>query len=1253
MHFSYPTALPISAHREEIIAALQEHQILVIAGDTGSGKTTQLPKMCLEAGLGQRGRIGCTQPRRIAAMSVAERVAHETRSTRLVGYTIRFQDRITEETTIKFMTDGILLAETRQDKLLKQYDTLIIDEAHERSLNIDFILGYLKQLLPKRPDLKVIISSATIDTKKLSNHFDNAPIIKVSGRLFPIETRYLEPEELPDEENGTDYVAQAITVVHELTDNPAHHLSGDILIFMPSERDIYETINGFGAQVTDNNLVLPLFGRLQASDQKKIFKPSPKRKIIVATNIAETSITVPEIRFVIDTGLARISRYNVRTGTTSLRIAKVSQASCDQRQGRCGRTGPGICFRLYAEEDYTGREPFTLPEIQRSNLAEVILQMVQLGLGAPEKFPFVDPPQSRAIGKGFQQLMELGALTREKRLTQDGRLMASLPIDPRISRIIIEGNRQKALKEITIIAAALSIQDPRVRPLDKEQKADAAHRQFQDTNSDFMFLLNLWQKLFEDKDKISWSGLSKFCKHNYLSWQRMREWIDVHEQLQRLLRQKHAFFQNTEKASYSAIHKALTSGFLRNICRKKEKNTFQSSGNKEVVLFPGSSISTSSTEWIVAADFVETTQLFARTAANINPEWLEQLGGKLCTYSWTNPRWEKKSGQVIADEHVHLFGLPIVAGRKVNYGRINSETRKEATLLFIQEALLANRLGGNFPFLKANQQLIKQYQEIEERLRRRNIIVEDEELIAFYTQRLNNVYDRFTLKQFIRKHKSDALLRMQKEDICVSAAQLSDLYRYPPELNAGGVNIKLTYTFSPGDERDGVTAFIPLQLAESIQPTVFEWLVPGLLQEKLLFLFKRLPKKLRKSLVPLPDTVDRVLDELELYKGSLYQSIEAILLKTNRLTIQRTDWQPAALPAHLRMRFVFIDAKGKPLLTTRSFHDIHTFQLKDASTPTKKGKKAPTLPQLEDITKEDLHTIQAQISNSSSASTIPVFFSPLFTVDQHSGKIKVSYTQDTLQSKKSIPLGLAALYAREFRTETKQLKKECKALVTNNSASWLALGMKLTAAQLRDAVYHFIMNELFRLQTGAIPTREEFNERVETVRNQHFTRLVAPLYRLLQENLNTRKAAQKRIHLWVQSTKKRKCYSSESHQDFQHTLESILPADFLCNPNGLSLKHTTRYLQALIVRIDRAEHAPEKDKKKKQRLVKPLARLDQYNEFSSPSAQCIEVLNTYRELVEEFRVSVFAPELGTAVSVSEKRLAAFWQEVENKCRMVE
>ncbi len=634
MHLSYPPELPVSERRESIITAIREHQVLIIVGDTGSGKTTQLPKMCLEAGRGTAGMIGCTQPRRIAALSVADRVAEEMKAPEKVGYKIRFHDQTTKETLIKFMTDGVLLAETRQDQQLRHYDTLIVDEAHERSLNIDFLLGYLKNLLPTRPDLNLIISSATIDAEKFSTHFDGAPVISVSGRTYPITTLYREA--VDEDEAEISYVDQAIAAIEDLATLPQ---GGDILVFMPSERDISDTLDGL-QRFADSHLLLPLFGRLPAADQRKIFRPSHRRKIIVATNVAETSLTVPGIRFVVDTGLARIARYNPRTGTTSLKVSRISQASCEQRRGRCGRTGPGTCIRLYSEEDFLSRESFTLPEIQRSNLAEVILQMINLKLGDPARFPFIDAPPSPAIREGYRILKELGAIVGDHHLTANGRLMARLPLDPRISRIIIESMALGSSREINILAAALSIQDPRVRPPDKEHKADEVHRQFVDKKSDFLTLLNIWNAFFVPGEEApSKSRLSRFCKAHFLSWQRMREWMDVHEQISRLLREHKSVGGGDAPAGFEAIHMALTSGFLRNICLKKEKNTYLSAGNKEVVLFPGSGLYNKGPQWAVAAEFVETTQMFARTVAAIEVDWLERLGGDLCKRSWSDPHW--------------------------------------------------------------------------------------------------------------------------------------------------------------------------------------------------------------------------------------------------------------------------------------------------------------------------------------------------------------------------------------------------------------------------------------------------------------------------------------------------------------------------------------------------------------------------------------------------------------------------------------
>lgn len=1245
MHISYPANLPIAEHRESIRNALAEHQVIVIAGDTGSGKTTQLPKICLEAGLGKRGMIGCTQPRRIAAISVAERVAEELRAPEIVGYKIRFQDRTRESTLIKFMTDGVLLAETRGDRLLRQYEALIIDEAHERSLNIDFLLGYVKQLLKKRPQLKLIISSATIDTEKFSHHFNTAPIISVSGRLYPITTIYA-PQATEEASESTGYVEQAVKVVQDLATDP---FGGDILVFMPTERDIFDTINGLGDYVHENNLILPLFGRLQAADQRRIFKPAPQRKIIIATNVAETSITVPGIRFVVDTGLARISRYNPRTGTTSLRISKVSQASCNQRQGRCGRTGPGTCIRLYAEEDFLSRDAFTLPEIQRSNLAEVILQMVSLQLGPPDQYPFVDPPHPRTIRLGFQALIELGALDRNHRLTKEGRLMASLPLDPCISRIIIEGGKQNALREITVIAAALTIQDPRVRPLDKEQQADQAHREFMDNRSDFLTLYALWSALFQDKTRVSWSTLSKFCKQHYLSWQRMREWIDVHDQLTRLLKNRTDFGLNDEPAGYEAVHMALTSGFLRNVCRKKEKNIYQAAANKELQIFPGSALYKHGGEFIVAAAFVETSQLFARTAATIKAEWLEQLGGELCKRSWTTPRWEKKSGRVIADEHVSLFGLPIISGRKINYGRINKHTRQEARTIFIREALVQNRLGRGYPFLQANLDLLAHYREVEDRLRRRTIVADDEHLFLFYDRNLGNVYDRFTLHRYLRKKKSDTHLRMTPEDVCTSAPDDNELYLYPPTLTAGEHTLQLNYTFTPGDERDGVTVSLPLQLVDSLQPTLFEWLVPGLLPEKILHLLKRLPKRLRKPLVPLPDAVDRIMDALDLYKGSLYQSIEQVLRRTYQVSVHRTDWQADTLPPFLRMRFALLDEQGTPCFHSRSLQQVH--QYLSRSPTVAQASSTRKLPTIDPFTPNDFDRVQSSLQVKDSQRGIVQIYCPCLSMKE--GAFSLTYTLERSTRIDSNRIALAALFASQFPGEEKQLRRECKAAVTMHSASWLSLGGKKTAGQLKEELFNYLIQTLFPIDGEHFPSTDAFFDQVNQVKEKGLLKLGLPLLQHFLEMLKKRRQARQCIEQWAQRVRKSRSFNQQRYEEYLEALEQIMPSKILHQHQHPLFPHTGRYLQALIVRVERAEHFPDKDRNKAARLQKPLNRLEQFTTFASPSPACRQRLTTYRELVEEFRVSVFAPELGTAVPVSEKRLLAYWKEVENVCRTVE
>ncbi len=818
MTFFYPENLPITSHKEAIIEKIIRHQVIVIAGDTGSGKTTQLPKMCLEALPENNLLIGCTQPRRIAASTVAARVADELGGAgEMVGYKIRFHDYTTQSTKIKFMTDGVLLAETRQDRLLSQYGVIIVDEAHERSLNIDFLLGYLKQLLHRRKDLKVIITSATIDTAAFSRHFNNAPIIKVSGRTYPVTIRYNPPEENVSGEKDGELEHCVQTVYDLFTTEPR----GDILVFLPTEQDIRDCCQLLEKKIPQA-VVLPIFGRLPAGDQKRIFQNFNEVKIVVATNVAETSVTVPGIRYVVDSGLARISFYNVRAKTTSLPVSRISQASCDQRKGRCGRIGPGLCVRLYSEDDFLDRPEFTLPEVKRSNLAEVILQMISLNLGDPEKFPFLDPPFKNAIREGYRLLRELGAINNSQKLTQRGRIMADLPIDPCIARIIIEAKENNCLREIKIISAALAIQDPRIRPADHEKEADTAHRQFSHPHSDFMVLLNIWNQFHTlDGNSRSWSKLKKYCKTNFLSFQRMREWFDLHTQLSRIIDRREGFTENGADASYEQIHKSFLAGFLRNLARKKQGNQYQGIHNKELMIFPGSHQFTKGGQWVVAASFIETSRLYALTVATIESIWIEAVAAELCKYSWSSPHWQKKTGQVIADEKVSLFGLIIATGRKVNFGKRSKKNRAAARDIFIQSALVSGELNGSYRFLDHNLALIKKWQDAEEKLRVRNIIADELTLSAFYDQRIPaDVYDQTTFKRFLKREKNQSFLLMNDDDVLRRRPEENELIDYPLFFSIGTMQLRLEYHFEPGSDRDGVTFRLPYDFAATVTPDI-------------------------------------------------------------------------------------------------------------------------------------------------------------------------------------------------------------------------------------------------------------------------------------------------------------------------------------------------------------------------------------------------------------------------------------------------
>ncbi|WP_446007834.1 DUF3418 domain-containing protein [Candidatus Electrothrix sp.] len=1321
MQLNYPGNLPITDRKDEIVQAVRDNQVIVIAGDTGSGKTTQLPKMCLEAGrAGEGAMIGCTQPRRIAALSVTERVQEELGQARTVGSKIRFQDRTGPKTRIKFMTDGILLAETRGDRDLRAYDTLIIDEAHERSLNIDFLLGYLHQLLARRHDLKLIIASATIDTEKFSKHFHDAPIIQVEGRTYPVTVEYCPPDN-EDDESSQDIDRLVADQIVRLMARPG----GDILTFLPTERDILDTVELLRRELADRALILPLFGRLQGGEQRRIFRSARQRKIIVATNVAETSITVPGIECVVDTGLARIAHYNVRAGTTHLPVARISRASCDQRAGRCGRVGPGRCIRLYSEEDYLARDEFTLPEIQRSNLAEVILQMLSLRLPEPRNFPFIDPPAPRAVNDGFRILRELGALDSEQRLTRQGRIMARLPLDPRISRMIIEGAELGVLRETAIIAAALAIQDPRVQPPDKLEKARQAHRAFHYPGSDVLTLVNMWdacrgealsspgssddgQGRRDDKEQTRRSAptpsagqLRRFCEANFCSWQRMREWFDIHDQILRILQQHKEFagaldrigdshkdevgarhavplpesqdssVKTSAPTAPALVHQALTAGFLRNIALRKEKNTYQISGNREAMLFPGSGLYNKGGQWIVAADFVHTSQLFARMAATIEVDWLERLGGDLCKRSYSDPHWQKKSGQVIALEKVTLFGLVIAADRRVNYGRISKKTAAEAKEIFIRQALIPGELSGKYPFLEHNLALARQQEELEERLRRRGIMIDEQVLYEFYDQRLGEVYDRFTLNRFLsRKRKqskpgeeADGFLRMTEEDLCQSQPESDELYRFPKTLTTPQGELRLSYTFHPGQEDDGVTVDIPVSCCPALSPNLFEWLVPGLLEDKVAALLKGLPKRLRKLFVPLPDTAALLMDGMDLYQGSLYPALERLLLRHFQVRVTRADWQLENLSLHLRMRFRLCDEQGKALHYTRDFHELarHCGPMQQAIQGGQ-GSKAEDLPVRKDIQSWDFSEAPQPLPVRDQQNRVTGLYYPALFLEQGKGPeqlLSLKYIADAAQARAQNKKGLRFLYTREFSKEVKVITKECKAAVSGHTASWLALGLKAGAGETKTLLLHCILDDLFQID-GDLPSKASFEQIVQDLRSQGITRLAREQLNQVLDLLTERRKTQVALTQSKQRAGKSRSADQARFAEYEDLLAGLVPSDFLTRLSPAEALDRKRYLQALAKRIERAEHSPLKDTDKAKRVqpfaehLRQLERKEaEQKAGGSIAAPCREAVARYRRMVEEFRISVFAPEIGTALPISEKRLKQQWQEVEESCRRVE
>ncbi len=1078
----YPPALPILEKRDEIVAAIRKHPVVVITGETGSGKTTQIPKMCLEAGRGLAGLIGCTQPRRIAATTVARRIAEELGEEigRSIGYKIRFDDRTPRNAFLKIMTDGILLMEAQTDPLLRAYDTIIVDEAHERNLNIDFILGILKNILGRRRDLRVVITSATIDTEKFSRAFDNAPIIEVSGRVYPVEVRY-EPLDRDLEEKGEiTHIDAAVRAVEELT---RQRSAGDILIFMPTERDIRETRELLSGRLREEATILPLFSRLTRSEQERVFQPMHLRKIVIATNVAETSLTIPGIRYVIDTGLARISQYNPRSRTAGLPVRAISRSSADQRKGRCGRVENGICIRLFTEEDYLGRPLYTPPEILRANLAGVILRMLSLGLGNIDAFPFIDPPAPKSVKDGIDILLELGAIEREEnesrrktnpwRLTERGRIMARLPIDPRIARMILEAKKEGCLPEILIIAAALSIQDPRERPAEKEAQADQMHALFKDPASDFVSLLRIWQRCHNAGDSPKTQNrIRRFCRDHFLSYRRIREWRDVHDQLRTILTEQ-KFLSARPPAPrkegvelYAAIHRSILSGYLGHIAVKKEKNLYTATQGRQAMIFPGSGLFNRAGNWIVAAEMVETSRLFARTAANIESAWLEELGGELCRRTYSAPHWEKNRGEVVASEQVTLFGLIIVPGRPASYSRIDPA---EASRIFIRSALVAGEVQRPLPFLIHNQALIEKIAGMEEKVRRHDLLVGEEEMAQFYEKRLPGIFDIRTLQRMVRDRGDDAFLRMREEDLLVQSPDSAEIALFPEVVSTGGWRLDCVYRYDPGKPEDGVTLKIPVQAARSVPAAALDWAVPGLLREKIAALLRGLPKEYRKKLLPLAGTCDVILAQMP-REGALLTALGRFLYERFGVNIPSDRWPLDGLEEHLKLRFSVVDGKDRELAAGRDIAILEKgFVDQEESRAFAKARKTW---EKSGLTTWDFGNLPEQISLRDGGIHAPPAF-PALAADETGVGIRLfrSANEALLSHRK----GVRALLALRFREDLRHLRKTVAP--TGDLKIWAAAfgGVK----PLENALVEKVMTDLF---DADVRTEADFVQHAERIR---------------------------------------------------------------------------------------------------------------------------------------------------------------------------
>ncbi|MCZ4096039.1 MULTISPECIES: ATP-dependent RNA helicase HrpA [Streptomyces] len=1228
---SYPEQLPVSQKKDEILAAVRDHQVVIVAGETGSGKTTQIPKICLELGRGVRGLIGHTQPRRIAARTVADRIAEEldTPLGEAVGWKVRFTDQVGDRTLVKLMTDGIMLAEIQTDRELLQYDTIIIDEAHERSLNIDFILGYLAQLLPRRPDLKVIITSATIDPARFSRHFGDAPVVEVSGRTFPVEVRY---RPLLAEE-GDDDDRDQVTAICDAAEELQREGPGDILVFLSGEREIRDTADALNKLNLRSTEVLPLYARLSSAEQHRVFQKHAGRRIVLATNVAETSLTVPGIRYVIDPGNARISRYSHRTKVQRLPIEAISQASANQRKGRCGRTSDGICVRLYSEEDFESRPEFTDAEILRTNLASVILQMTAAGLGDIAKFPFIDPPDSRHIKDGVQLLEELGALDpkekdHQKRLTPLGRKLAQLPVDPRLARMVLEADRNGCVREVMVIAAALSIQDPRERPAEKKQQSDEKHRRFADETSDFLAYLNLWRYVREQQKELSSSAFRRMCRSEFLNYLRIREWQDIYSQLRSVAKTMGIHLE--EKESDAApdsqrLHTSLLAGLLSHLGLKDtDKNEYLGARSAKFAIFPGSALFKKPPRWIMSAELVETSRLWARVNAKIEPEWVEPLAQHLVKRTYSEPHWEKDQAAVMAFERVTLYGVPIVAQRKVNYGRIDAEVSRD---LFIRNALVEGDWRTHHQFFHDNRKLLGEVEELEHRARRRDIMVDDETLFDFYDQKLpQDVVSGAHFDSWWKQKRRDEpeLLNFEQSMLINEAAQTVTKDDYPDSWRQGRLKFKVTYQFEPGADADGVTVHIPLQVLNQVVPDGFDWQIPGLREEVVTELIRSLPKPIRRHYVPAPNYAKAFLDRVVPVQEPLPDTLARELQRMVGVRMDVEDFDLGKVPDHLKITFRVTDERGRKLAEDKDLEAL-TLRLKPKTREViSKAADAIGIEQRTGLTQWTIGSLPRTFETRRGGQPVKAF--PALVDEGASVAVRLFDTeaeQSAAMWRGTRRLILLNIPSNPSKFAQGQLNNEAKLALSRNPHG--------SIQALFDDCVTAAADKLIADHGGPAWDEESFRKLFDKVRTD-----------LVDVTVKTVARVQQVLAAWQACERRLKGTTSlvlvANLTDVREQLAALVPAGFVTATGLRRLPDLMRYLVAVDRRL---QQMPTNVQRDTMRMEKVLEIQREYAELlaSRPAGRPVpDKVRDIRWLIEELRVSYFAHALGTSQPVSDKRI---------------